>query len=82
MPDLQGVSSTGGDEGESWAKDETTLLWDASQNVVLLIADIEAPATSSQLLGVDSKATMPFAPAVVGDVSQMLFLRDLRASVY
>jgi hypothetical protein len=52
------------------------------KNVVLLIADIEAHATSSQLLAVDSKATMPFAPAVVGDVSQMLFLRDLRASVY
>ena len=51
------------------------------KNVVLLIADIEAHA-SSQLLAVDSKATMPFAPAVVGDVSQMLFLRDSRASVY
>jgi hypothetical protein len=45
----------------------------ASQNVVLLIADIEAHATSSQLLAVDSKATMPFAPAVVGDVSRCFF---------
>ena len=53
-----------------------------SQNVVLLIPDIEAHAASPQLLAVDSKATMPFAPAVVGGVSQMLFFVTSGRSVY